>query len=311
MGMRFRKSIKLGGGTKLNLSKSGVGLSAGVKGFRVSKNTSGRSRVTASLPGTGLSYTKEYGSSGSFGNSQTPTTHYSHSHSYSYSGSGSAPSGGGSAPSGGGSAPSGGGPAKKDKPPFFQRTGIIILLLILFPPVGICLMWRYMPQIHEGIKVTLSVVFGILFICMLATGGGDVVNVDQPPTLRQQVDESKTQPNAKTRKPVFVVDEPKPAQEPQEAAEPKTEVTTQPDAQTPQDAPQTVTQPEAPKQEPPKQEQPVQQEEFKDEERVVYITPTGEKYHKKGCRTIKGDCTEIGTNDAIARGYTACGVCGG
>nr|DAL70037.1 MAG TPA: Protein of unknown function (DUF4236) [Caudoviricetes sp.] len=161
MGMRFRKSIKLIGGTKLNLSKSGIGISTGVKGFRISKNTSGRSRVTASLPGTGLSYTKEYGSSG---NSQSATTHHSHSHSY----------------SGGGSAPSGGG----DKPPFFQRTGIIILLLILFPPVGICLMWRYMPQIHEGIKVTLSVVFGILFICMLATGGGDVVNVDQPPTLR-------------------------------------------------------------------------------------------------------------------------------
>lgn len=290
MGMKFRKSIKLGGGTKLNLSKSGVGISAGVKGFRVSKNTSGRSRVTASLPGTGLSYTKEYGSSGSSGNSQSAPTHHSHSY------------------SSGGSAPSGGGPAKKDKPPFFQRTGIIILLLILFPPVGICLMWRYMPQIHEGIKVTLSVAFGILFICVLATGGGDVVNVDQPPTLRQQVDEAKTQPNAKTRKPVFAVDEPKPAQEPQEAAEPKTEVTTQPDAQTPQDAPQTVTQPEAPKHE---QKQPVQQEEFKDEERMVYITPTGEKYHKKGCRTIKGDCTEIGINDAIARGYTACGVCGG
>ena len=71
MGMRFRKSIKLGGGTKLNLSKSGVGISTGVKGFRVSKNTSGRSRVTASLPGTGLSYTKEYGSSGSSGNKRS------------------------------------------------------------------------------------------------------------------------------------------------------------------------------------------------------------------------------------------------
>lgn len=267
MGIRFRKSIKLGGGTKLNLSKSGVGISTGVKGFRVSKNTSGRSRVTASLPGTGLSYTKEYGSSGSSGNSQSAPTHHSHSHSY----------------SGGGSAPSGGG----EKPPFFQRTGIIILLLILFPPVGICLMWRYMPQIHEGIKVTISVAFGILCICMLAMGKGDVVNADQPPTLRQQVDEAKTQPNAKTRKPVFAVDEPKPAQEPQ-------------------DTQQATTQPEKPK-----QEQPVQQEEFKDEERMVYITPTGEKYHKKTCRMIKGDCTEIGINDAIARGYTACGVCGG
>ena len=105
---------------------------------------------------------------------------------------------------------------------------------------------------------------------------------------------------------------------PQDAAEPKTEAAVQPDAQTaqepaqkPQDTPQTTTQPTAPKQEQPKQEQPVQQEEFKAEERMVYITPKGEKYHKKTCRTIKGDCTEININDAIARGYTACGVCGG
>lgn len=291
MGMKFRKSIKLGGGTKLNLSKSGVGISTGVKGFRVSKNTSGRSRVTASLPGTGLSYTKEYGSSGSFGNSQTPTTHYSHSY------------------SSGGSAPSGGGPEKKDKPPFFQRTGIIILLLIFFAPVGIYLLWRYMPNMKKGVKALLSVLFGLVFISVLVpSSGGTADDAAQPPAIQQQAETPETQPETKTQKPVVVASDPEPVQEPQEAAEPKTEATTQPDAQTPQDAPQTVTQPEAPKHE---QEQPVQQEEFKDEERMVYITPTGEKYHKKGCRTIKGDCTEISINDAIARGYTACGVCGG
>lgn len=276
MGMRFRKSINLGGGTKLNLSKSGVGLSTGVKGFRVSKNTSGRSRVTASLPGTGLSYTKEYGSSGSFGNSQTPTTHYSHSY------------------SSGGSAPSGGGPEKKDKPPFFQRTGIIILLLIFFAPAGIYLLWRYMPNMKKGVKALLSVLFGLVFVGVLVpSSGGTADDAAQPPAIQQQAETPETQSETKTQKPVVVVDEPEPTQEP---------------AQTPQDTPQTATQPEAPKHE---QEQPVQQEEFKDEERMVYITPDGKKYHKKGCRTIKGDCTEIGINDAIARGYTACKVCGG
>ena len=285
MGMRFRKSIKLGGGTKLSLSKSGVGLSTGVKGFRVSKNTSGRSRVTASLSGTGLSYAKEYGSSGSFGNSQTAPVH----HSSSCSGSSSAPSGGG------------------DKPPFFQRPGVIILCLLLLAPLGIYLMWRYMPQWKNGVKVTLSVLFGIVFVCALVPKAGDnVADVDQPPAIQQQAEIPEVQPETKTQRPVVVVDEPKPAQKPQETAESKTKVTTQPDAQTPQDTPQTATQPEVPK-----QEQPVQQEEFKDEERMVYITPTGERYHKKTCRTIKGDCTEIGINDAIARGYTACGVCGG
>lgn len=293
MGMRFRKSIKLGGGTKLNLSKSGIGVSTGVKGFRVSKNTSGRSRVTASLPGTGLSYTKEYGSSGSSGNSQSAPTHHSHSHSY----------------SGGGSAPSGGGPEKKDKPPFFQRTGIIILLLIFFAPVGIYLLWRYMPNMKKGVKALLSVLFGLVFISVLVpSSGGTADDAAQPPAIQQQAETPETQSETKTQKPVVAASDPEPAQEPQEAAEPKTEVTTQLDAKTPQDAPQTVTQPEAPKHE---QEQPVQQEEFKDEERMVYITPTGERYHKKTCRMIKGDCTEIGINDAIARGYTACGVCGG
>ena len=276
MGMRFRKSIKLGGGTKLNLSKSGVGLSTGVKGFRVSKNTSGRSRVTASLPGTGLSYTKEYGSSGSSGNSQSAPVHHSSSY------------------SGGSSAPSGDGPVKKDKPPFFQRTGIIILLLIFFAPAGIYLLWRYMPNMKKGVKALLSVLFGLVFISVLVpSSGGTADDAAQPPAIQQQAETPEPQSETKTQKPVVVVDEPEPTQEP---------------AQTPQDTPQTATQPEAPKHE---QEQPVQQEEFKDEERMVYITPTGEKYHKKGCRTIKGDCTEIGINDAIARGYTACGVCGG
>lgn len=64
MGMRFRKSINLGGGTKLNISKSGVGVSTGVKGFRKSVNTSGRTRTTVSVPGTGISYVKESNTSG-------------------------------------------------------------------------------------------------------------------------------------------------------------------------------------------------------------------------------------------------------
>ena len=41
MGLRFRKSINLGGGFRINLSKSGVGYSWGVKGYRVTKTASG------------------------------------------------------------------------------------------------------------------------------------------------------------------------------------------------------------------------------------------------------------------------------
>lgn len=57
MGLNFRKSIQLIPGVKLNLSKSGASISAGVPGFRKSINTQGQVTTTASIPGTGLYYT--------------------------------------------------------------------------------------------------------------------------------------------------------------------------------------------------------------------------------------------------------------
>lgn len=56
MGLRFRKSIKLGKGVKLNLGKKSVGLSVGGKGARFSVNSKGRTTTTLGIPGTGLSY---------------------------------------------------------------------------------------------------------------------------------------------------------------------------------------------------------------------------------------------------------------
>jgi len=61
MGMRFRKSIKLGPGVRFNLSKTGVGLSAGAGGLRYSVHSSGRVTKTARLPGTGVYYMKQTG----------------------------------------------------------------------------------------------------------------------------------------------------------------------------------------------------------------------------------------------------------
>ena len=61
MGFRYRKSINLGGGFRINLSKSGVGYSWGTKGYRVTRTAKGTTRRTYSIPGTGLSYTDESG----------------------------------------------------------------------------------------------------------------------------------------------------------------------------------------------------------------------------------------------------------
>lgn len=62
MAWRFRKSLKLGP-MRPNLSKSGVGGSIGVRGFRVGQDAKGRSYMAASIPGTGL-YSRTYSSQG-------------------------------------------------------------------------------------------------------------------------------------------------------------------------------------------------------------------------------------------------------
>lgn len=44
------------------MSKSGVSYSWGTKGFRVTKTANGKVRTTSSIPGTGISYSQEFGS---------------------------------------------------------------------------------------------------------------------------------------------------------------------------------------------------------------------------------------------------------
>lgn len=58
MGLRFRKSFTIGP-LRINVSKSGIGFSLGVKGFRVSRSAKGKKTATVSLPGTGLSYVQD------------------------------------------------------------------------------------------------------------------------------------------------------------------------------------------------------------------------------------------------------------
>lgn len=58
MGFRFRKSIRILPGLRLNLSKSGVSASIGAPGATVNLSDRG-TRATVGLPGTGLSYTEK------------------------------------------------------------------------------------------------------------------------------------------------------------------------------------------------------------------------------------------------------------
>src|SRR5699024_5856796 len=58
MSFRFRRSVKIAKGGRLNIGKKGVGLSFGRRGLRHSIHSSGRKTSTIGIPGTGLSYSK-------------------------------------------------------------------------------------------------------------------------------------------------------------------------------------------------------------------------------------------------------------
>lgn len=54
--LRFRKSVKLAPGVKLNVNKKSVSLTTGARGLHHTVGSKG-ARTTVGIPGTGLSYT--------------------------------------------------------------------------------------------------------------------------------------------------------------------------------------------------------------------------------------------------------------
>lgn len=56
MAMRFRRSVKVAPGVKVNFNKKSVGVTAGTKNAHYSVNSSGRKTTTVGVPGTGVSF---------------------------------------------------------------------------------------------------------------------------------------------------------------------------------------------------------------------------------------------------------------
>jgi hypothetical protein len=56
MGFRFRRSIKILPGVRLNVGKCGISTSIGIRGAHITVGKTG-TRATVGLPGSGISYT--------------------------------------------------------------------------------------------------------------------------------------------------------------------------------------------------------------------------------------------------------------
>ncbi len=143
MGLRFKKSVKIAPGVKVNLNKKSAGITVGPKGSKVTVNTKGRKTVSVGVPGSGLSYTKS-----SDGTSSNKKAVKSTSHSSNSGVSNNAPN--------------------NKKPKFSHTTAGIILWLIFFFPVGLYFMWKYSCW-SKNIKTCISAFFGIMVIFNMIT----------------------------------------------------------------------------------------------------------------------------------------------
>lgn len=83
MGIRYRKSIKVAPGVKINFNRKSASVTIGGKGFHKTFNSNGQTTTSVNLPVKGLSYTDKKGRKGR-SSSYAPTACYENSRSSSY-----------------------------------------------------------------------------------------------------------------------------------------------------------------------------------------------------------------------------------
>lgn len=131
MGLRFRKSIKIAPGVKLNLNKKSTSVTFGTKGAHYTVNSSGRKTASVGIPGTGISYSQSSNS----GKKRPSSVHTTGNSSYNTNPGG-----------------------KK----WYEKTGWIIFFLIFFFPVGLFLMWKSNWKMPA--KIIISLIYAFIII---------------------------------------------------------------------------------------------------------------------------------------------------
>ncbi|MEG2412651.1 MAG: DUF4236 domain-containing protein [Clostridium sp.] len=165
MGFRFRKSKNFGP-FRVNLSKSGIGWSVGGKGFRYTKRADGKTQTTASIPGTGISYVDVKGSNKKVNPSSTSNDNFPNNNNN-----------------------------HNNKPPFYKSQWFLWVMLFLFPPVGLCMLYFHKDYSKKK-RTILSGVFAVymllFYIPAMATPNESNNLASKSSTQQKQLNNEKT-----------------------------------------------------------------------------------------------------------------------
>lgn len=226
------------------------------------------------------------------------------------------------------------------KKPFFQRTWVMVVMLLFIAPVGIFLIWKNCPRWHPAVKAGLSVMFGLIWIGAVIGGGGSaepsrnvpqaVVNTEQD----QPTDDPSAQPAGDDPVEAEGSMEIDPSGTPQELVptetdDPEPAPTPDRSTPTPEPTPAPAPTPEptpepSPTPTPTPEPDPVPDRSIGDDSKELsdpgasgwtYVgSIESDKYHYPSCRHAEKILAEnlIGWNtieEAQAAGYKPCGVC--
>lgn len=270
MGLRFRKSVKMGP-LRINFSKSGVGYSVGTKGYRVTKRADGKTQTTASIPGTGIAYTNVSGSA-TKGN----------------------PSGGSTPPR----KPSGGSPEK-----FELKFGHVLLIAFVLFMMASCVA-NTSDQKKQAAEQAAAE----------QAAAAETTKQETPKQEEPQAAPSEAVEEPAEDQPQDTAQEA--VQAPQEAAEPPKEETPAEPSKTPSETPAAAVVPvPAPKPQPEPKPEPEPEPEpapapAQKNEKTVYVTKTGKRYHyDSSCNG--GTYYPSTLTEAQNRGLTPCQKCVG
>ncbi len=236
MGFRFRKSFKIAPGVKLNLNKKSTGVTFGGKGFHYTVNSKGKRTSTVGIPGTGISY-----SSTSGGKSKTKKQERSAE------------------------------TMSTSNKKWYMKTGYIILLLMLFFPAGIFLMWKY-TNWNKYVKIAVSIFVSVFFIVYIASDNDEDV-IDSNSIVVETTTEGTTLPAETTTKEEVTTKEETTTKE--ESTTQEATTTNAASVSTSKDQTTTERETTTEKQITTERETTTQ----KPAGRTVYVTPSGKRYH--------------------------------
>lgn len=144
---RFRRSVKIAPGIRLNLNKNSVSATLGPKGAHYTVNSKGTTTKSVGIPGTGLYYIENSKSNAAKKNSQkTEQRRDVNSQSIKRR-------------------PSNMNRNDQNGTPFYKKTWFSIILLLLFTPIGLFLIWAYTDW-KKGTKIAVSAVMTLFFVGM-------------------------------------------------------------------------------------------------------------------------------------------------